>query len=346
MAEELDPIKERFATLIDALGEPHFHDAMIQYLSRLFGELKGLALCYHKSARPEMLVNQVLDESVQELYLNGLYVLDPLNNVTRANFSAGVYSFNESFEIDSDKIRYQEEVFQKARISDELAWLIMMPDASMLAFCLDKPDAQFSAEEIQLARSELPVVKAMAAKHFALEFLRKLKARPGAFTQIERILHLGSERVIESSRWQPEFACLSDSDKSLVEQEALSVQRGVGYNEAVLQSEAILTSCTVELDGEHYLQQRIRPRNSISVENYKVIIHRALEQYSLSDRERDVVFLSLLGYPNSLIAKKLTISSGTVKNHKYSIYNKLDITSERELFNLVLKNIVGVDDTY
>lgn len=345
MFENMAPNRERFSNVIDTLGEHCFHDAMIQYLSGLFGGLKGLSLCYHKSARPEMLVNQVLDENVQELYLNGLYVLDPLNKISRAKFSAGVYSFNESFEIDSEKIRYQEEIFQKARISDELAWLIMMPDTSMLAFCLDKPDAQFSVDEIQLARSELPVVKALAGKHFSLEFLRKLKERPGAFTQIERILHLGSEHLIESSHWPPEFSCLSDNDKALVEQEVLSVRHGLGYNEAVLESEAILSTCIVSLDGENYLQQRIRPRNSISVENYKAIIHRALGQYSLSDRERDVVFLSLLGYPNSLIAKKLSISSGTVKNHKYSIYNKLDITSERELFNLVLKNIMGVDDT-
>lgn len=345
MDENPGSIQENFASVIDALGEPHFHDAMIKHLAGLLGGLKGLALCYHQSARPEMLVNQVLDEKVQELYLNGLYVLDPLNNISHTKFSAGVYSFNESFEIDSDKIRYQEEVFQKARISDELAWLIMMPDASMLAFCLDKPDAQFSVDEIQLAKSELPIVKALAGKHFALEFLRKLKERPGSFTQIERILHLDSEHLIESSHWPAELSCLSDNDKALVEQEVLSMRRGVGYSEVILESEAVLTTCIVSLDGEDYLQQRIRPRNSISAENYKVIIHRALGQYSLSDRERDVVFLSLLGYPNSLIAKKLSISSGTVKNHKYSIYNKLDITSERELFNLVLKNIMGVNDT-
>ncbi|MCE8021335.1 response regulator transcription factor [Halomonas sp. MCCC 1A11036] len=343
MSQSAAPIKEKLSLVIDSLGGAGFNRAMLAYLSGLFGNLKGLALCYHKSARPEMLVNQVLDERVQEIYLSGLYVLDPLNNVTRANFSAGVYSFNKSFEIDSDKIRYQEEVFYQARISDELAWLIMMPDTSMLAYCLDRPDAQFSAEEIQMAKSELPVVKALVGKHFTLEFLRKLKEQPGAFTQIERILHLDSERLVESSRWHAELITLSDDDKARIEQEALAVRRSLGYRETILESEAVLTTCLVALEGGRYLQQRIRPTNSISVEHYKVIIHRALVQYSISDRERDVVFLSLLGYPNSLIAKKLSISSGTVKNHKYSIYNKLDITSERELFNLVLKNIVGVE---
>ncbi|QEM82268.1 hypothetical protein [Halomonas binhaiensis] len=88
MVESLVPNRERLAIVIDTLGEPFFHDAMIEYLSELFGGLKGLSLLYHKSAQPEILVNQVLDENVQEIYLSGLYILDPLNNVTRDNLSA------------------------------------------------------------------------------------------------------------------------------------------------------------------------------------------------------------------------------------------------------------------
>jgi DNA-binding CsgD family transcriptional regulator len=53
---------------------------------------------------------------------------------------------------------------------------------------------------------------------------------------------------------------------------------------------------------------------------------------ALSQREREIVDLVLLGYPNSVIARKLSISRGTVRNHRLSIYRKLDITSERELF--------------
>ncbi|QEM82269.1 hypothetical protein [Halomonas binhaiensis] len=143
-----------------------------------------------------------------------------------------------------------------------------MPDASMLAFCLDKPDAQFTADEIQLAKSELPVVKSLSEKHFEQEFLSKLKERPGTFTQIERIQHLQSNRVIESSVG------------------VLTVRREVGYHEAAFESEAILTSSIVSLGDEHYLEQRIRPRNSVSVKHYQGIINRALAEYPLSKREQ------------------------------------------------------------
>jgi DNA-binding CsgD family transcriptional regulator len=52
----------------------------------------------------------------------------------------------------------------------------------------------------------------------------------------------------------------------------------------------------------------------------------------LSNRERQLVGLILAGYPTALIARRLSISVGTVKNHRRSIYRKLDITTERELF--------------
>jgi DNA-binding CsgD family transcriptional regulator len=52
----------------------------------------------------------------------------------------------------------------------------------------------------------------------------------------------------------------------------------------------------------------------------------------LSAREREVVSLILAGHPTSGIAAKLGLARGTVKNHRRSIYTKLDITTERELF--------------
>jgi DNA-binding CsgD family transcriptional regulator len=52
----------------------------------------------------------------------------------------------------------------------------------------------------------------------------------------------------------------------------------------------------------------------------------------LSSRERQLVGLILAGHPSATIAKRLGITLGTVKNHRRRIYQKLDITTERELF--------------
>ena len=49
-------------------------------------------------------------------------------------------------------------------------------------------------------------------------------------------------------------------------------------------------------------------------------------------RERELVQLILAGHPTATIAERLGIAVGTVKNHRRRIYEKLDITTERELF--------------
>jgi DNA-binding CsgD family transcriptional regulator len=52
----------------------------------------------------------------------------------------------------------------------------------------------------------------------------------------------------------------------------------------------------------------------------------------LSSRERELVTLIITGHPTAGIAARMKITVGTVKNHRRRIYEKLDITTERELF--------------
>jgi DNA-binding CsgD family transcriptional regulator len=52
----------------------------------------------------------------------------------------------------------------------------------------------------------------------------------------------------------------------------------------------------------------------------------------LSSRERELVGLILSGHPTARISARMKITVGTVKNHRRRIYEKLDITTERELF--------------
>jgi DNA-binding CsgD family transcriptional regulator len=59
----------------------------------------------------------------------------------------------------------------------------------------------------------------------------------------------------------------------------------------------------------------------------------------LTPRERDIVGLILEGFPTATIARRLKVAPGTVKNHRLRIYDKLDITSERELFLAYLQKL-------
>ena len=62
---------------------------------------------------------------------------------------------------------------------------------------------------------------------------------------------------------------------------------------------------------------------------------------SLTPREGEIVGLALNGFDNGAIARRLGISDQVVRNRRRGIYDKLDITSERELFRLFLDHVMG-----
>jgi DNA-binding CsgD family transcriptional regulator len=60
---------------------------------------------------------------------------------------------------------------------------------------------------------------------------------------------------------------------------------------------------------------------------------------TLTEREREIVQLVLIGHSSSSIALNLGISLPTVKTHRRNIYTKLDISSQAELFSLFLLHL-------
>lgn len=62
---------------------------------------------------------------------------------------------------------------------------------------------------------------------------------------------------------------------------------------------------------------------------------------TLTPREGEIVGLALNGFDNGAIARRLGISDQVVRNRRRGIYDKLDITSERELFRLFLDHVMG-----
>ena len=59
----------------------------------------------------------------------------------------------------------------------------------------------------------------------------------------------------------------------------------------------------------------------------------------LSPREKDVLELMLRGYSTDISAEKLSIAIETVRRHRKSIYRKLDVRSQTDLFSLFLNSM-------
>jgi len=90
---------------------------------------------------------------------------------------------------------------------------------------------------------------------------------------------------------------------------------------------------------------RVRPE-ILSSERFSIDFHVRMTQAFrlfatsvLTDRESEITHLLLKGHSAKSIARLLGISPGTVRNHMKSIYGKLEISSQSELFGLFFETL-------
>lgn len=87
-------------------------------------------------------------------------------------------------------------------------------------------------------------------------------------------------------------------------------------------------------EGETWINQKLLSQLINNGSSHKTAVHKTRETLnfeSLTDREREVVFMIARGLKNKDIASKLFISEATVRHHLSSIYNKLEIPDRLNL---------------
>ncbi len=82
----------------------------------------------------------------------------------------------------------------------------------------------------------------------------------------------------------------------------------------------------MKIYGDHFL-----------LSGTKVVLNKITTEHHISNREREILELILQGKSNKEIEGMLFISLGTVKNHIYNIYQKLNVKSRGQLVHFILE---------
>ena len=86
------------------------------------------------------------------------------------------------------------------------------------------------------------------------------------------------------------------------------------------------------------LWNRTRTRRLAARIRTEAAMEQYLNKYDISQREKEIIFLLLKGKSNKEIEDALFIAMGTVKNHIYSIYQKIGVKNRAQLLTL-FKNL-------
>jgi len=164
---------------------------------------------------------------------------------------------------------------------------------------------------------EVPPVTTFAAQRSCNQYTQFFKTS-GIFDELVLFLRAPNDAFIAF--------CFDRAKRLVTPQEQLALQRM-----APLIAHLHALHCRIL-----YLEHSHSLKNAI-----EAMLSRFCADYALSRRERQIVEKTMLGYCTQGIAEKLQLSAGTVKNYKHRLYQKLDITSEREIFSLFMAHLFG-----
>lgn len=338
------PVYAEIADVLDRVGTAGFYDALSRFVARATGCDQRLVMRYAAFERPSFVVNGFMSQEAVKLYLDGLYRLDPLQDLSRTSRTPTVVNLRSLGTAAEIEDQYLAEIFKIAFIFDELAFLLPAHGGVTIAICCEKCVEPFSEADRDNARAMLPLVAALHRKHVEAAFAgaaSRLGQTDDATGMAGAVLVLdrAGRTVFASTAWQAAAAGGIEARVAAARAEGLDhlplPDGQVVHWDALGEEFPIAPGGTILL-----LENRSEGPIRVSA---REAVGAFCRRHDLTPREADIVRLILLGFPNVKIADTLGVSSGTVKNHRWRLYYKLDITTERELFHLFLSALLSLD---
>lgn len=331
-----DEILEATAASVKALGSTTFYDRMLDLIGLLVRHDLAALVRYSRSSVPDLVLPRIEPTQPMRDYVKSYYAFDPFYQYWMEGGTPKVLRLR-SMSPNLMRTAYAKEFLARMEISDEIA--IFMPalgDATP-TLILDRKEGTFTSSEVERCRSYYPLLASLHQAHaeqFVAEGLDH-RASPYGARRPVRILDRYGKQLFATRAWE-----LAVADPMIAQALGEIEARG---------------PCSLGLPGGRTLRRIVMPSDfgaapsghcdeiipsEDSTAKPGTLPKELVDQ--LTDREQEVVILTLKGYPVSGIARSIGISVGTVRNYRLSIYRKLDITTERELFTTYLSYFPGM----
>ena len=321
-----------FGTAAAAVSLPDFHLRLLDAVGSLLSDDIRSMMRYSRFSAPDLLANNSFSPEFVAHYETEFYRYDPYYRYWKRTETPGVMPLRRVATDWVDLNRYVNFVLTEANITDEICVFLPPVGGSSIALFYDRCGGRFSESEIALLEEIYPLLAGLHEAHVAC--LMAGACRLGGAAALPdarsiRIIDRTRQEVFQNAAWQRLAAA---EPRKLAR--ALSELGRCDSGQAVLQPGLILHRAPLPPAFG------LAPGGAIdTVENIGLApaepgqptLPPALAE-TLTKREQQIVELMLQGFPTKSIAERLALSRGTVKNYRQRIYEKLDITTEREIF--------------
>lgn len=118
---------------------------------------------------------------------------------------------------------------------------------------------------------------------------------------------------------------------------------GIDTQVLIFALEAIMLAAYMSIVSSELNAVRTELKNktntTISLDDIKKLANRYKNEFSLTDRECEIIQLLMSGRSVQAIADELYLSKSTVKTHISSVYKKLGVCKRQEMVSYIGKNL-------
>lgn len=323
------------ARVLSRVGRDDFYESVIEAVAPLIPCDFWIMARYEVASKPRIISESGMAPQAKSAYTDRLWQHDPLSRMPVApdrHRAISLEALRADGPLDHSYARYLDV---DLGIVDELALLLPLNDRSFLALCLDRHSRAFEERELRLASEMLDILLEMHRQHV----IRRIERQVAATTSLSgehspEMLILSAEGMplFQSEGWDRAIRQAFDRD-TLPRHLVWGERRVTPANEGWCLLRPVCDEADAVLHEARVFVLRKETRD------FATRLDRLSRLYGLTERQKQIVQLSFEGHHNASIARRLDISVGGVKNHKLRIYDKLDITSERELLPAFFLNL-------
>jgi DNA-binding CsgD family transcriptional regulator len=156
---------------IDAIGDEAFPQILVDALKSLTDFDYSVVFAYYQSERPFCLFHTFSPEKriiFVDDYLKGPYLLDPFFKACGRHVDTGLYRLREIAPDRFYQSEYYRSYYVQTGLSDEICYTFYLPKgvAVVISLMRSGESSRFSAREVRLLESVVPIVVSLAQRHW------------------------------------------------------------------------------------------------------------------------------------------------------------------------------------
>lgn len=165
---------DRLARAISSVGSEEFPVSLRHWMGAVVPSDNIALLAYFQDRKPEILFAESTTPEVhadlEDSYLNGAYLLDPLHELHLRQVDAGMYRMSDIAPDHFHRNQYYIEYYAKTTMVDEIAFVSYPNEGVTLQLCLGRDRAsnkKFSPRQLKEAHALHPVVSALMNRQWS-----------------------------------------------------------------------------------------------------------------------------------------------------------------------------------